>query len=133
MIRSYRDLKVYQLSFSAAMDIFNLSKTFPKEELYALTDQVRRSSRSISANLVEGWAKRHYENVFRRHLQEAIGSANETKLWLDFARECGYLSLEQHDCLLDDYEEICKMLQGLYDRWRTPTRTRELPDSIGDL
>jgi len=119
MIQSYKDLKVYQLSFAAASEIFNVSKTFPKEELYALTGQIRRSSRSVSANLVEGWAKRHYENIFRRHIQDAIGSADETKLWLAFALDCGYLSVEQHQCFREKYEEIGRMLHGLYHRWKT--------------
>jgi four helix bundle protein len=119
MIQSYKDLKVYQLSFAAANEIFQLSKHFPKEELYSLTDQIRRSSRSVAANLVEGWAKRRYENIFRRHIQDAIGSADETKLWLDFAFECGYLTAEENQCLQDKYKEIGMMLHGLYDRWRT--------------
>lgn len=119
MIQSYKDLKVYQLSFAAAMEVFKSSREFPREELYSLTDQVRRSSRSVPANIVEGWAKRHYENVFRRHIQDAIGSADETKLWLDFALECGYLAIERHKCLLDKYTEIGMMLHGLYERWRT--------------
>jgi len=119
MIQSYKDLKVYQLAFASAMDIFRMTKTFPKEELYSLTDQVRRSSRSVAANLVEGWAKRHYENVFRRHILDAIGSSDETKLWLDFARECGYLDAEQHRHLMDQYEDVGRMLFGLYERWRT--------------
>ncbi|RPH38107.1 four helix bundle protein [bacterium] len=119
MIQSYKDLKVYQLAFAAAIDIFRASKSFPKEELYSLTDQVRRSSRSVAANLVEGWAKRCYENIFRRHLVDAIGSTDETKLWLDFATECGYLTLEQHRCLQNRYNEIGMMLHGLYDRWHT--------------
>ncbi len=96
MIKSYMDLKVYQLAFAAANEVFKASNEVPREELYALTDQVRRSSRSVAANLVEGWAKRHYVNIFRRHIQDAIGSTDETKLWLDFASECGYLSAEQH-------------------------------------
>lgn len=119
MVQSYKDLKVYQLAFAAANEIFRMSREFPKEELYTLTDQIRRSSRSVAANLVEGWAKRHYENIFRRHIQDAIGSADETKLWLDFALECGYLTTEEHQCLQDKYKEIGMMLNGLYDRWRT--------------
>lgn len=73
-IRSYKDLRVYQLSYSLAMELFWLTKKFPKEELYSLTDQLRRASRSMAVNIVEGWAKRHYENVFKRHLLDSIGS-----------------------------------------------------------
>ena len=112
------------------MDVFKASKEFPREELYSLTDQVRRSSRSIVANLVEGWAKRHYENIFRRHIQDAIGSADETKLWLDFALECGYLTIEQHNRLLEKYTEIGMMLHGLYERWGTLPKP-EKPKSYG--
>jgi four helix bundle protein len=132
MIQLYRDLKVYQLSFAAANEIFRMSKEFPKEELYALTDQIRRSSRSVVANLVEGWAKRHYENVFRRHILDATGSADETKLWLDFAKECGYLTSEQHQCSLNKYKEIGMMLNGLYDRWRTLPKDKTLESSVED-
>lgn len=85
MITSYKDLKVYRLSYSLAMDVFQITKSFPKEELYSLTDQLRRASRSIAANIVEGWAKRHFVNIFKCHLLDAIGSCMEVKLWLDFA------------------------------------------------
>ena len=80
MIQSFRDLNAYQLSFSLAEEIFHLSKKFSKEEHYSLTDQIRRSSRSIPANVAEGWAKRHFENVFKRHLVDSIGSCDETKV-----------------------------------------------------
>ncbi len=118
MIKSYKDLKVYQQSYKLAMDIFWLTKNFPKEELYSLTDQIRRASRSISANIVEGWAKRKYENVFRRHLIDSIGSCNETKLWLDFSHDCKYISEEEHITLLNNCDEVGKMLHGLHDNWK---------------
>jgi four helix bundle protein len=95
-IRSYRDLQVYQYSYSLAMEVFHLTKTFPKEEMYSLIDQLRRSSRSVAANIVEGWAKRHYENVFKRHLLDSIGSCDETKLWLDIALDCRYITSQEH-------------------------------------
>ena len=119
MIQSYKDLKVYQVSYSLAMDVFWLTKKFPKEELYSLTDQIRRASRSVTANIVEGWAKRIYENVFKKHLIDSIGSCDETKLWLDFAFDCKYITTDDHKSMLNQYQEVGKMLKGLFDNWRT--------------
>jgi len=85
MIKSYKDLNVYQASFSVAMEIFELTKKFPREEIYSLTDQIRRSSRSVTSNIVEGWAMRRYENVFKRHLVNSLGSCAETSVWIEFA------------------------------------------------
>jgi four helix bundle protein len=118
-IQSYKDLKVHQLSFKLAMDVFWLSKKFPREELYSLTDQIRRSSRSITANIVEGWAKRHHENIFKRQLLDSVGSCAETKQWLDFAAACGYISPEEHVQLIQRYDELSKMLTGLVSNWKT--------------
>jgi four helix bundle protein len=100
------------------MDIFLMTKNFPKEEMYSLTNQIRRASRSIPANIVEGWAKRKYENIFRRHLIDSIGSCNETKLWLDFSRDCKYISNDENDTLMKNCDEIGKMLNGLHDNWK---------------
>jgi four helix bundle protein len=80
MIKSFQDLEVYKLSYQVAMDIFHLSRKFPKEEMYFLTSQIIRSSRSISANIVEGWSKRHYENKFKVHLIDALGSTGELRI-----------------------------------------------------
>ena len=118
-IQSYKDLKVHQLSFTLAMEVFWLSRKFPKEELYALTDQVRRSSRSITANIVEGWAKRHYENIFKRQLLDSIGSCDETRQWLDFALACAYITEEEHSNLSQRYNELGKMLHRLFENWKT--------------
>jgi four helix bundle protein len=90
-IRSHRDLDVYQQAFDAAMEIFALSKQFPKEEVYSLTDQIRRSSRSVCANLAEAWRKRRYEAAFLSKLSDAETEAAETQVWLEFAVRCGYL------------------------------------------
>lgn len=114
VVRSYKDLKVFQLSYSSAMNIFNLTKRFPKEEQYSLTDQIRRSSRSVSANIVEGWAKREYENVFKRQLVDAAGSCEETKLWLSFALDCGYVSSEDYRNQSKNWEDVGKMIHGLH-------------------
>jgi four helix bundle protein len=122
MIQTYKDLKVYGLSYSLAMDIFRSTKTFPREERYALTDQIRRASRSIPANIVEGWAKRRYENVFKRHLLDSIGSCDETKLWLGFAHECQYITVDEHRVLTGRCEEIGKMLNALFENWSTYKR-----------
>ena len=84
MIKSYKDLKVYQRSHELAMNIFKLSVKFPVEEKYSLTSQIIRSSRSISANISEGWAKREYENIFKQHLIHSLGSTSETQTWLSF-------------------------------------------------
>lgn len=122
IIQSYKDLSVYQLSYSLAMEVFWLLKKLPKEERYSLTDQLLRASRSVAANIVEGWAKRHYENVFKRHLLDSIGSCDETKLWLDFALDCQYIAADEHKSLVDRYGEVGKMLHGLFEEWKTPEK-----------
>jgi len=113
MMRGHRDLKVYQLAYKLAMEIFTLSKSFPKEERYSLTDQIRRSSRSVAANIVEAFRKRRYPNMFVSKLADADGEAAETQVWVDFAHDCGYLSQEQHDELIAGYEEEGKMVGGM--------------------
>lgn len=109
-LKGHRDLKVYQLAYKLAMDIFNASKSFPKEEKYSLTDQIRRSSRSIAANIAEGFRKRQYPKMFVSKLADADGEATETQVWLDFARDCEYLSPKLHTALIKGYEEVGKML-----------------------
>jgi four helix bundle protein len=121
-IQSYRDLQVYQYSYSLAMEVFHITKTFPKEEMCSLTDQLRRSSRSVAANIVEGWAKRHYENVFKRHLLDSIGSCDETKLWLDLALDCRYITSQEHQPISDRYNELGRMLHRLFENWKTYRR-----------
>src|SRR5467141_293217 len=113
MLRGHRDLKVYQLSYDLAMDIFRLSKAFPREEIYSLTDQIRRSSRSVAANIAEGFRKRRYPNMLVSKLTECDGEATETQVWLDFALDCGYMSQKDHDRLTQGYEEVGKMLSGM--------------------
>lgn len=92
-IKSVKDLKVYNLSYQLAMQTFELTKTFPKEEVYSLTDQIRKSSRSVAINIREGYAKRKYENVFIRHLNDSLRSSEETRGWLGFALDCMYISI----------------------------------------
>jgi four helix bundle protein len=112
-MRGHRDLKVYQLAYKLAMSIFNESKAFPKDERYSLTDQIRRSSRSIAANIAEGFRKRQYPNMFVSKLADADGEATETQVWLDFACDCGYLSRERRDELVAGYEEVGRMLSSM--------------------
>lgn len=96
IIKFHQDLKVYQKSFDAAMEIFELSKTLPKDERYSLKDQIRRSSRSVSANISEAWGKRRYEKSFIAKLTDSEGEARETQTWLQFSLACQYISEEQY-------------------------------------
>ena len=113
MLRGHRDLKVFQLAYDLAMEIFHLSKSFPVEEKYSLTDQIRRSSRSVAANIAEGFRKRRYPNMLINKLTDCDGEATETQVWLDFSFDCGYLSKQNHDRLISGYEEVGKMLGGM--------------------
>jgi four helix bundle protein len=118
-IKSVKDLKVYSLAFELAMEIFKLTLNFPKEERYSLTDQIRRSSRSVAINIREGFAKRKYENVFIRHLNDSLGSSEETRGWLDFAISCRYINQRSHKSLDGRYDEINAMLFSLMNNWKT--------------
>jgi four helix bundle protein len=119
VIKTIKDLVVYQLAYELAMEIFLLTKKFPKEELYSLTDQIRRSSRSVTANIREGYAKRKYEQVFIRHLIDALGSAEETRTWLDFSKDCGYINIDDSKSLNKKYDEVSAMLSALINNWKT--------------
>ena len=112
-LQGHRDLKVLQLAYQLAMEIFNESKAFPREERYSLTDQIRRSSRSVAANIAEGFRKRRYPNMFISKLADADGEATETQVWLDFACDCGYLTPERRNDLRSGYEEVGKMLGSM--------------------
>lgn len=98
MMRSegFKSLKVYQLSYKLAMEVFEISRSFPREETYSLTDQIRRSSRSVCSNISEGYRKRLYPKHFVNKLTDADSEASETLVWLDFARDCKYLTDETH-------------------------------------
>lgn len=109
----FRDLRVYQLAFELAMEIFRLSKSFPIEERFSLTDQIRRSSRSVSANIAEGYRKKQYPKMFVSKMADADGEATETQVWVDFATNCGYFSTVQQAQLKSGYEEIGRMLGGM--------------------
>lgn len=109
-IYSHRELEVYKRAMEAAMMIFELSKQFPREETYALTDQIRRSSRSVCANVAEAWRKRRYEAAFIAKLSDSESEAAETQVWLEFAVKCAYISREDARSLYQSYEEVIKML-----------------------
>ena len=111
--QGFRDLRVYQLAFELAMQIFEESKHFPREEIYSLTDQVRRSSRSVATNVGEGYRKRRYPKMFVSKMVDADGEGTETQVWLDFAERCGYLSQRRQLELLAGYEEVGRMLGSI--------------------
>ncbi len=109
-IASFRDLRVYQLAFSAQQEIFELSKRFPPEEKYSLTDQIRRSSRSVGANIAEAWQKRLYPAHFVSKLSDSDGEQAETQHWLDTALACKYITESIHADLMEKMQSIGKML-----------------------
>jgi four helix bundle protein len=112
-LRGHRDLKVYQLAYRLAMEIYEVTKAFPKEERYSLTDQLRRSSRSVAANIAEGFRKRQYPAALASKLADADAEATETQVWLDFAKDCGYLTSERQQPLTAGYTEIGMMLGAM--------------------
>ena len=109
-IRTHKDLRVWQDAVDVAMVIFDLTKRFPAEERFSLVDQIRRSSRSVAANLSEAWRRRRYEAAFVAKLNDCETEATETQTWLEFSRRCGYLSAEQADELDERYEKIIAQL-----------------------
>jgi four helix bundle protein len=112
-IQSHEELDVYRLSFKAAMKIFELSKRFPREEVYSLTDQIRRSSRSVCSNIAEAWRKRRYEAAFISKLNDAESEAAETQCWIRFATECGYWSKDIGNELSQSYDHIIGKLVNM--------------------
>jgi four helix bundle protein len=106
IIRSHKELDVYQIAFKTSMDIFHLTKSFPKDEIYSLISQIRRSSRSVSANIAEAFRKRRYEKAFIAKLSDSEAEAAETQVWLDYSLECGYIPEIIHQKLFNDYENI---------------------------
>ena len=112
-IQSHVQLEVYQLAFQMAMQIFELTKLFPLDERYSLTDQVRRSSRSVCANLAEAWRKRRYGNAFVAKLSDAEAEAAETQAWLEFSVKCGYLDAESARAIYQTYDQILGKLVNM--------------------
>jgi four helix bundle protein len=118
-IENHTDLQVYQKAFEAAMQIFELSRSFPKEETYSLTNQIRRSSRSVCANVAEAWRKRRYEAMFISKLADAEGEAAETQVWLEFAVKCKYLKRDEAATLYTAYREVIRTLVGMINHPET--------------
>ena len=114
--RGYRDLNVYRLAYQLALNIHDITKDFPKEEKYALVDQIRRSSRSVAANLAEAWKKRRYKKAFISKIIDCAGEAGETEVWLDFSKDFQYISEEQHVELMQKYDEVSRMLTGMIEK-----------------
>jgi four helix bundle protein len=120
ILRSHKELDVYRLAFKTSMEIFHISKAFPKDEIYSLTSQIRRSSRSVSANLAEAFRKRRYEKAFVAKLSDSEGEAAETQVWIDYALECGYISDSVSVKLFNDYENVIGKIVNMInhpDKW----------------
>ncbi len=114
--RGYRDLKVYRLAYELALKIHEATKSFPVEEKYSLVDQIRRSSRSVPANLAEAWKKRRYKKAFISKLIDCSGEAGETEVWLDMSKDLGYLEKSNYDDLMENYDQVSRMLAGMIDK-----------------
>ena len=122
-IRDYKEMHVYQNALASAMDIFQITKTFPSEEKYSLVDQIRRSSRSVCANLAEAWRKRRYKASFVAKLIDAEGEANETQVWIDIACRCGYMNGSEAKQIDQKYNHIIGqiiLIKENSDKWTIP-------------
>ncbi len=133
-INSYRELRMFQLGMEGAMKIFHLSKRFPSEERYSLTDQIRRSSRSVCSNIAEAWRKRRYEGAFVAKLSDAETEACETQVWIEFCQRCDYLDAKTCAELDDAYDHITAQLVKMVDdsgKWliKKSTPIRRFPVS----
>lgn len=114
--KGYKDLKVYKLAYKLAMDIFQITRSFPKDEKYSLTDQITRSSRSVTSNLAEAWKKRRYVKMFVSKVVDAAGEAGETEVWLNYSLDCGYIMKDKYDYFIEGYDEVNRMLYGMIDK-----------------
>jgi len=112
-LKGFRDLKVYKLAFELALRIYEVSKSFPKEEKYSLTDQIRRSSRSVAANIAEAWSKRMYPKHFVSKLTDADGEALETTVWLEFSYSHSYIEKDAYQELMGKYQELGRMMGSM--------------------
>jgi four helix bundle protein len=112
-IKHFRDLKVYHKAFDAAMEIYRVTKEFPAEEKYSLVDQIRRSSRSVCANLAEAWRKRKYIAVFKNKITDSMMEASETQCWLEFSLACNYINKNLFQDFDNEYEQIIAMLNSM--------------------
>lgn len=111
--RGYKDLKVYQCAYQLSLEIFELTKNFPKEEKYSQVDQIRRSSRSVCANIAEAWYKRRYPKLFINKLIDSAGESGETEVWIDFSFDHKYINEDQKNKLLGKSTEVSKMLNSM--------------------
>ena len=138
-IINHVDLEVYQRAFDMAMRIFELPRSFPKEETYSLTDQIRRSCRSVCANLAEAWRKRRYEKAFISKLSDSEGEAAETQVWIAFAVRCGYMDRDVANEIYQAYNLIIRTLVGMINHPETwvigsdDRSIREEPEQYGDV
>lgn len=130
LVQRHTDLRVFQSAFEGATLIFQASRGWPKEERYALTDQIRRSSRAICANIAEAWRKRRYEPSFISKVSDADAEAAETQVWLSFAHSCGYLPAEAYEALNQQYDNLCGGLVKMMadpTKWCGPSVLRDGP------
>ena len=111
--RGFRDLIVYQKSYKLAIEIFEITKEFPKEEKYSLVDQIRRSSRSVPANIAEAWVKRKYPKSFISKLLDSLAEEAETEVWIDMSKDSKYIDDQLHNSLMERYQEVAKMLSSM--------------------
>lgn len=112
-IETFRELDVYKNAMKVAMKIFEMTKIFPREEKYSLTDQIRRSSRSVCANIAEAWRKRRYEKAFLAKINDSEAEASETRVWLDFSLRCQYIDLKKFENMDDQYDHILRQLSKM--------------------
>jgi four helix bundle protein len=118
VIKTVNDLEVYRLTIEFAMDVFEISKKFPVEEKFSLTDQIRRSSRSVAGNIAEGWGKRSYIKLLKRHLVDSAGSLEESKTWLLFSFNCFYIIEEEYNKLSKKVYVLGGKLNRLHTNWK---------------
>jgi four helix bundle protein len=114
--KDYRDLKVYQLSYKLALEIFEITKGFPKEESFSLTGQIRRFSRSVPSNIAEAWRRRKYPRSFVSKLIDSLAEESETEVSLDFAKDLNYLDKEKYSYFMDNYDQVARMLSSMIEK-----------------
>ena len=118
LIQSFRDLEVYRLSYEAAVSVYRMTKSLPKEELYGLTSQIKRAATSIPLNIAEGYGKRENANEFKRFLLMAIGSCDEMKVLMDMCKDLGFIEESAHRKYEQVYDRVGRMLMGLRKSWK---------------
>ena len=123
----FRDLIVYQKSYQFALEIFDITKKYPREEKYSLVDQIRRSSRSVPANIAEAWIKRKYPKSFVSKLLDSLAEESETEVWIDMSFDINYIDKDLHDSLIKKYQEIAKMLNSMINSPEKFCKNSKLP------